>query len=57
METKLEIILFTLLADGTLRSAIILDYEVDAKSYQLDIKVSDSKNASLQKLFTDNGRE
>ena len=43
---------FTLLADGTLRSAIILDYEVDAKSYQLNIKVSDSKNASLQKLFT-----
>jgi len=43
---------FTLLADGTLRSAIILDYEVDAKSYQLNIKVSDSRNASLQKLFT-----
>ena len=43
---------FTLLADGTLRSAIILNYRVDAKSYGLNIKVSDSKNASLQKLFT-----
>ena len=48
---------FTLLADGTLRSAIILDYEMDAKSYQLNIKVSDSKKCIFAEIIYGNGRE
>ena len=44
--------LFTLESNGTLKTAIIFDYENNSSSYTISLKVKDQQNASVEGNFT-----
>ena len=44
--------LFTLDADGTLKTAVLFDYETNASSYAIRVEAKDEYNASVEGNFT-----
>ena len=44
--------LFTLDADGTLKTAVVFDYETNASTYAIRVEAKDEYNASVEGNFT-----